>query len=40
MSHDASYCNDTWDAGNSPDCHLIGDTGADLYNAFRGNLTW
>jgi glycosylphosphatidylinositol phospholipase D len=35
MSHMASDCQDIWE-----DCHGVGDTGADLYLALRGNLSW
>lgn len=40
MSHEGSYCQDLWNSGPNPDCHSIGDEGADMYLAKRGGLTW
>lgn len=40
MSHESSDCNDNWNSGPEPDCHSLGDTGADLYLAKRGDLNY
>lgn len=39
MSHIASYCLDDWNTGSQkPNCHSIGDTGADFYLSNKGSL--
>eukprot|EP00743_Colponemidia_sp_Colp-15_P001591 GILK01001737.1.p1 GENE.GILK01001737.1~~GILK01001737.1.p1 ORF type:complete len:905 (-),score=147.51 GILK01001737.1:91-2769(-) len=40
MSHAASTCHDEWNSGASPNCHDIGDTGADLLLSLRGGLDY
>jgi len=40
MSHNQSYCKDSWNTpiGKDPSCHSIGDIGADMVTAKRGGI--
>jgi hypothetical protein len=41
MSHAASDCRDDWGSGEQkPNCHTMGDTGADFYLGGRGGTAW